>query len=258
MAVAALPVEDPTNSTSTTIRSIATPTAKGDKKSATTYHQSLAQTEEEELHDTPLWLPEMSYRGNQYRYLQHQSNVIGYIKIKLIAAKNLSRNDYSLLSLGLGGRIGLGSGPEISPYIMFKLGSRSHSSSAVKNTSNPSWKKESFSIPLRKGDFPPERPVVLECDAKEQQTIVESLMPTTIKGDKVSERARTGRSGCRRNCRRRTTGWLRRPAQTPAQTTGPTLVLQSALFPPTTGSIPLPGPLRALLEATGSVRQARA
>jgi hypothetical protein len=106
------------------------------------------------------------------------------VKVKLLSAKNLSRQDYSLLSLGVGGRLGLGSGPEISPYMCFSVGSRSHSTSAVRGSCNPSWKKESFSVPLRKGDFEDGAPVILGVEGKETQTIVESVMPSTIKGDK--------------------------------------------------------------------------
>ncbi|GMI19447.1 hypothetical protein TeGR_g7782 [Tetraparma gracilis] len=144
----------------------------------------MAADEEQELHDRPLWTAECSFRGSQYRYLGHQSGVVGYVKVKLLSAKNLSRQDYSLLSLGVGGRLGLGSGPEISPYMCFSVGSRSHSTSAVRGSCNPSWKKESFSVPLRKGDFEDGAPVILGVEGKETQTIVESVMPSTIKGDK--------------------------------------------------------------------------
>ncbi|GMH56998.1 hypothetical protein TrLO_g11317 [Triparma laevis f. longispina] len=144
-----------------------------------TFHQLQAETLEEDLYDTPKWQKEFSYRGSQYRYLGHQSNISGYVKIKLLEAKGLKRQDYSLLS-----PIGLGAGSEISSYMMFSVGCKSHSSSTVKSTNNPSWKKESFSIPLKKGEFPDGDPVTLLAKGMESQSLVETVLPTAVKGDK--------------------------------------------------------------------------
>ena len=58
------------------------------------------------------------------------------------------------------------------------------SSSVVKNTNNPCWKKESFSIPLRKGEFKDGMPVVLSVKAHESQSVMEAVLPTAVKGDK--------------------------------------------------------------------------
>jgi hypothetical protein len=46
---------------------------------AKTFHQQMAADEEQELHDRPLWTAECSFRGSQYRYLGHQSGVVGAI-----------------------------------------------------------------------------------------------------------------------------------------------------------------------------------
>jgi len=134
---------------------------------------------EEELYDAPKWQKEMSYRGKQYRYLGHQGNVAGYVKVKLLEAKDLKRQDYSLLS-----PIGLGAGSEISSYMTFSVGRKSHSSSTVNGSSNPSWKRESFSIQLKKGEFGDGEPVVLQVKGMESQSLMEAVLPTAVKGDK--------------------------------------------------------------------------
>ena len=75
--------------------------------------------------------------------MTHQSNVMGYVKVKLLSAKNLKRRDWSYLgSVPGASKIGLAKGSEISPYMEFSVGGATKSSSVVANTSNPSWRRE--------------------------------------------------------------------------------------------------------------------
>ena len=40
--------------------------------------------------DTPIWRQELSYRGQAYRYLFHQRGIIGYVKVRVVAARELN------------------------------------------------------------------------------------------------------------------------------------------------------------------------
>ena len=156
-------------------------------ESGQTFYQRKTEEAENDLYDNPIWVQDMSYRGQQYRYLQHQSKVMGHLKVKLLEARDLKRKDWSYLSVGPVALLGLGNAGEVSSYMNFTLGTTrtTHSSCTIPNNANPSWgSRESFTLQLRKGAFEDDMRVMLRVEGLEAQTLVEAVMPTAVKGDK--------------------------------------------------------------------------
>jgi len=113
------------------------------------------------MHDTPTWSHHTSYRGQQYRYLSHQSGTIGMFTIKLLS---------------------------ITPHPPFQRGSRCYLTFSVGGASRSTRAFDlpcddardcTFNLPLPKGAFGDGLPVAVEVEAHAEQGLVTSFLSSS-------------------------------------------------------------------------------
>ena len=137
--------------------------------------------------DLPRFRPRYSYRGGMYRYLHHQNRVIGLLKVRLLAAKDMGKykdtnNNNSEKSSKLGNEgssstlvedvedrdnIKCNGIPNVS--IELKCSGQCHKTSKNEGSNmknhDPSWRKEKEVFEIKKGFFEEGSPVLFHIDA---------------------------------------------------------------------------------------------
>uniref|UniRef100_A0A7S1UJC0 C2 domain-containing protein n=1 Tax=Phaeomonas parva TaxID=124430 RepID=A0A7S1UJC0_9STRA len=141
--------------------------------------QSKPATDEDQ--PAPRWVSNMSYRGNAYRYLDHQQNVMGTVHARVVEAKNLRRLDWSYLQP-------LASAQNVNPYVKLSMGGDEEirmpiCTGVVRGNCNPTWVSEKFILPVLKSAVRSGIAVTLDVQAFHSENVVARVLPNMITGN---------------------------------------------------------------------------
>ncbi|CAM9499735.1 unnamed protein product [Pylaiella littoralis] len=140
--------------------------------------------------EVPSWKKQLSFRGQPYRYAQHQNGVMGHFQVRVVAASEISEPDWSFVTSNLNinaiaGGGGRGTGSAL-PYVMVSLGKCSERSSAQEaepdslGTLRASWPRERLSVEVMKGDLKPSEHPCLSIEVYNQDNMVQSMLSSAV------------------------------------------------------------------------------
>ncbi|CAM9357427.1 unnamed protein product [Chrysoparadoxa australica] len=127
--------------------------------------------------DVPHWREELSFRGQPYRKLDHQHGMMGWLSVRLVAASELARIDWDVLS-----PLPVVGGSELRPYLEFHVGKSSgRSQVAHHGGSDPTWQREQVEIEVFKDQLAAGKAIFLDVQASTGEKMAQSLVSGAMK-----------------------------------------------------------------------------